>query len=216
MATYRELAETLQRNLAGGDVSADFAIELDEIYVRINQLIPFLVRKDFYETYQFEQEYTNTNTYTTFIANIYKDKDTKEMYLLLPTAPLIIHGRGIPEFFYIQDRISSITYFDISYYRTMSDLGVLGEIKGGIAMYEKFYDECGGTENRIILKGIDNCTEKLKVRMIMSVSTDIDEDAQIPIDEHLIEPLIQQLRAWYTGQDKEVQDNNINGRNDNI
>ena len=45
--TYREIAEPIQRNLAGGDVSQDFPIELEEIYIRINQLIPFLIRKDF-------------------------------------------------------------------------------------------------------------------------------------------------------------------------
>lgn len=214
--TYREVAETIQRNLAGGDVSQDFPIELEEIYVRINQLMPFLIRKDFYESYQFELDNgLNTNQYTSFIANVLQDKDTKERYILLPTNPLIIHGKGTPEIYYINDRNSQITYLDTSQYRALKNINITSEIKGGIAIYERT-QICSGIEDRIILFGIDSCTKQLKVRMIMSILDDIDGNSQIPIEEHLVEPLIQALRAWYNPQDKEVEDLSNNGRNDNV
>ena len=214
--TYREIAETIQRNLAGGDVSQDFPIELEEIYVRINHLIPFLIRKDFYESYQFELDNgLNTNQYTSFIANVMQDEETEEKYILLPTNPLIIHGRGMPEIYYTQDRKSQITYLDASQYRTLSNISLTSEFKGGTAIYERT-QTCDGTEDRIMLFGIDSCTKQLKVRMIMNILDSIDDSSQVPIPEHLIEPLIQSLRAWYNPQDKEVEDLSNNGRNDNI
>jgi len=215
--TYREIGEILQRNLAGGDVSQDFPIELEEIYVRINQLIPFLTRKDFYETYSFENDNSlNTNTYTTFVANIQVDNTTKERYILLPSAPIIIHGRGLPELSYTQDRFSPITYIDSSQYRALYNLNISAEIKGGKAMYEKTQG-CENTEERLILFDIDKCTSQIRVRMVvLSSAEDIDENAQVPIAEVLIEPLLQALRQWYFPQDKEVQDFSNNGRNDNI
>ena len=50
----------------------------------------------------------------------------------------------------------------------------------------------------------------------MNILDSIDDSSQVPIPEHLIEPLIQSLRAWYNPQDKEVEDLSNNGRNDNI
>jgi hypothetical protein len=52
--------------------------------------------------------------------------------------------------------------------------------------------------------------------MVMNILDDINEKSQVPIPEHLIEPLIQALRAWYNPQDKEVEDLVNNGRNDNL
>ncbi len=72
-----------------------------------------------------------------------------------------VAGKGIPELYYIKDRISQITYLDSSQYRNLSDIGVIGEIKGGIALYERT-DICGEIEERVILKGVDACTETLK------------------------------------------------------
>jgi hypothetical protein len=214
--TYREIAETVQRNLAGGDVSQDFPIELEEIYVRINQLIPFLIRKDFYETYQFELDNgLTTNTYTSFIANVQEDSKTKEKYIVLPTSPLLIHGRGFPELYYIEDRESQITYLDAGQYRSIRNLNLTSEFKGGVFLYERTKN-CDDTEDRLILIGVDSCTKQLKVRMVMNILDDINEKSQVPIPEHLIEPLIQALRAWYNPQDKEVEDLVNNGRNDNL
>jgi hypothetical protein len=213
--TYREIAETVQRNLVGGDVSQDFPIELEEIYVRINQLIPFLIRKDFYESYQFELDNgLSTNTYTTFIAKVNTDEDTKEKFILLPTSPLMIHGRGLPELYYTQDRNSIITYLDASQYRSIKNLSLTAEFKGGVAIYERT-SICDKIEDRLYLFGVDSCTKEIKVRMVMNILDDINANSQVPIPEHLIEPLIQSLRAWYNPQDKEIEDNSNNGRNDN-
>lgn len=214
--TYREIAETIQRNLAGGDVSQDFPIELEEIYVRINQLIPFLIRKDFYESYQFELDNgLSTHTYTTFIAKVNEDKNTKEKFVLLPASPLLIHGRGLPELYYTEDRNSIITYLDASQYRSLKSLNITGEFKGGVAIYERT-KICEEVEDRLYLFGVDKCAKEIKVRMVMNTLDDINANSQVPIPEHLIEPLIQALRAWYNPQDKELQDNSNNDRNDNV
>ncbi|HMV16160.1 MAG TPA: hypothetical protein PKG56_00275 [Chitinophagaceae bacterium] len=215
--TYREIAETIQRNLAGGDVSQDFPIELEEIYIRINQLIPFLIRKDFYETYKIEAGSSlNTNQYTSFIAKVQIDDETKEKYIILPSAPIVVGGIGLPELSYIQDRVSPIIYIEHSQYRALQSLNLSSEIQGGLVMYEKS-ETCNGTEERLILFNFDNCIEKLRVRMMLIGNIeDIDENAQVPIAEPLIELLIQALRQWYYPQDKEVQDYSNNGRNDNI
>ena len=126
----------------------------------------------------------------------------------------MIHGRGLPELYYIQDRNSIITYLDASQYRSIKNLNLTAEFKGGIAIYERT-KICDEIEDRLYLFGVDSCVKEIKVRMVMNVLDDINANSQVPIPEHLIEPLIQSLRAWYNPQDKEIEDNSNNGRNDN-
>lgn len=196
---FKEVAEIVLRNLAGGDVSQDFHIKEEEVYVRMAQMIPFLMRKDFYETYQIDGGDFNTINYTTFAANLYKSDTDNESYLILPSAPLIIHGRGTPELSYLKDRSASFTYIDIAQYRNYISSGILNELDGIVFFYE--FCDCS-KEHRLVLVGADDCMEKVRVRMVQS--GDYDMDAEVPI--HIVEPLVQGLRAWYNFQEKDNND----------
>jgi len=206
---YREIAEIVLRNLAGGDISQDFPIKFDEVYARISQILPFLIRKDFYETYQIEGGELSLTNFTTFTAPLYKADTDGESYIVLPSAPLIIHGRGVPELSYTQDRTTQFTYVDIAQYKNYSISGVLNEIQDIIYFYE--LDDCS-KEHRLVLLNTKDCMEKVRVRMIQL--TEFDEDTIVPA--HLVEPLVQSLRAWFNPQEKDNNDSVNDGINNKV
>lgn len=202
---YKEIAEIVLRNLAGGDISQDFPIKFEEVYARISQMLPFLIRKDFYETYQIE----GGELAPTFTANLYEGDADNESYIVLPGAPFIINGRGIPELSYTEDRTTQFTYVDIAQYKNYVIAGTLNEVKGIVYFYE--FDDCS-KEHRLILIGAEDCMEKVRVRMIQL--TEFDEDTVVA--PHLVEPLIQSLRVWYNPQEKEINDSVNDGKNNKI
>ena len=212
--TYKQIAETVLRPLAGGDISQDFPVKLEEVYIRINQMVPFLIRKDFYETYQIENGSGQLDSfiYTTFLAKVFKN-DCGEQYAVLPNRPLVMHGRGVPVLSYLKDRISSTTYVEAGQYRMYKTTGVLNDLKGIVFFYE--FDDAS-KEHRLIFTGdIDDCIECIRVRMVqVSNIADLDIDSDVPIGDHLVEPLIQLLHQWYSGQDREVEDSVVNSKND--
>lgn len=210
MRTYRQIAEIILRQLAGGDVSQDFPIKPEEVYVRISQIIPFLIRKDFYETYSFDlNKELDNSIFSTFITEV--QRCDSEVYIILPSKPIMIHGRGTPQVSYIKDRKSPITYIDGTQLRMYLNNGVLNEIETS-CFYEK--DEDTG-ENKIIFIGLGSSVKKLRVRMVQDASF-IDIDTDIPLQDHLIEELIQKLYQWYNVEDKEVEDSVINNKNDKV
>lgn len=206
---YKEIAEIVLRNLAGGDISQDFPIKFEEVYVRISHILPFLIRKDFYETYQLEGGDLSVSTYTTFTANLFKADTDGESYIVLPGAPIIINGRGVPELSYTEDRTTQFTYVDIAQYKNYSMSGTLNEVPGIIYFYE--FDDCS-KDHKLVLLNTKDCMEKVRVRMIQL--TEFDEDTQVA--PHLVEPLIQSLRAWFNPQEKENNDRVNDGINNKV
>ncbi len=200
---YGEIAELLLRNEAGGDVSQDFSIKEDEVFARISAMLPFYIRKDFYETYALEAGGLDTTLYTTFTANVVTKNG--QSYLILPSAPFIIHGRGIPQLYYTNDIETQFTFVDLGQYRMYKSIGVTNEVKSIIYYYEL---ECD--EHRLVF--VDDVSEidKLKVRMIQGIGK-YNRESSVP--EHLVEPIMQALRAWYSPQANEQNDMVNDGKN---
>lgn len=204
--TYGEIAELALRNDAGGDISQDFSVKMEEAVARISAMLPFLIRKDFYETYSLEGGAFDGGLYTTFTASLNKPSGDSA-YIVLPSAPFIIHGRGIPELFYTSDIETQFTFVDIGQYRMYKKIGVTEENTGIIYFYE--FDQCAG-EHRLVF--IDDVTdiEKLKIRMVQGIP-DGGENSTVP--GHLVEPVLQGLRAWYSPQANMQADLVNDGRN---
>lgn len=208
--TYRQISEIVLRQLAGGDITQDFQIKQEEIYIRISQIIPFLIRKDYYESYQINpNKEIDVSVYSTFTACVFSLSNEK--YVHLPCQPFMIDGRGAPQVSYIEDRATPISYIDSTLYRMYLNNGVLNEV-GAIAFYE--YDDYD-KEHRLFLHGISDDTKKVKIRMILNCEVD-DIDSDIPLQAHLIDELLQRLYQWYNVQDKETVDSVINNKNDKL
>lgn len=70
---YIEAIELVLRKLAGGDVTDNYQIKEEEVFMVMKSILPLLIRKDYIESYQLTLNAIDANLITTIICNVYRD-----------------------------------------------------------------------------------------------------------------------------------------------
>ena len=159
---YIEAIELVLRKLAGGDVTDNYQIKEEEVFMVMKSILPLLIRKDYIESYQLTLNAIDANLITTIICNVYRDDNVKEGYVILPNPPMLLMGASIPKVEYIKDRFVDFIYIDVNKVSSYKSLGILNEIDATIFTYERIQN-CGdsNTEDRLIFFNLEDCVERL-------------------------------------------------------
>ncbi|MCB0744892.1 MAG: hypothetical protein KDC67_13370 [Ignavibacteriae bacterium] len=215
MSTYREMAEIVRRRLAGGDISADFSIEPEEIYVRIAQISPYLLRGDFWENYRMDPANTMDATYyTTITSKPIHDKELDEYYVVLPGKPVMISGRGAPQVWYPHDRTWPFYYMEGGQGEMLAAAGITLEVGNSTNFWLETVSEDCLDSVRLYFDKLEDCLKLLKVKLVQIADINcINPDAPIGLPGHLEEPLILSLVNWFTEQDQTIEDSVPDNKN---
>lgn len=213
--TFKQGSEIVLRKMAGGDVPNDFPVKEEEVYIVMQQIMPLIVKNDYFKTYTIEKRITDTTFFTTFTAQIQKPEHSKESYVVLPSAPNFLFGTTPPQVTWTADRFSAFVYVDAGQLHDLKQVGVIGELEGSIFTYE-YVSDCDN-EHRLVFFGIEDCQEEVRIRMIQSISMDnFDADSTIPIKKDLAYELLDETYKWFTGQGRETEDKITDNRKDRI
>lgn len=214
--TWKQLAEVVLRPIAGGDISTDFPFKYEDVWARAQAMLPFLMKKDFYESYKIEPGTGIDASFFTTVKAVVEKRSSIEKYINLPGAPAMLHRRGTPLVFYPEDRSVKFTYIDAAQYAAFNDLGVLKELSGPVMFLEnREGDVAGKNEAQLVIIGLEDGVKSLMVRYVQSVSLDeINPDGDIPAPGHVIEEMIRDLSQVFAIADREAEDQVVDGRND--
>ena len=213
--TFRNGAELIRRGIAGGDIPSDFSIEEEDVLLRMQSLVPILIRKDFFESVMLEDWQMDATFFVSYKTEVVKEDG--QYFAVLPSAPVFMYGKSNPEVFYTKDNTTRFTYIDQKKLRTFKNVSITKEISGVIFHYEHDNDDCNGMEHRLIFENIEAeaAGKQVKVRMICgSQMTDFDADTEIP--PMIEDTLLKETRAWFVPQDARQADKVVNDRNDKV
>ena len=211
MSTWRQAAEQVRRKLAGGDPPSDFPVEVPEVYAALAMYLPFVMKREFYQSYQIGEKYLDAGYYATIRDVPVYEKDNRK-YSVLPGKPVIIHGRGRPQVQYIGTPDVQITYKEPGEIALVNGSMVGQVFPNARVWYEQITEDCDNT-HQLLYQNLPACVSKVDVRYILMPDLDaINPDAPIAISAHLFAELVEVTTNHFGPQAGIPQDT----KNDNV
>lgn len=192
--TFREAAYIVLRNLAGGDISADFNIDEREVIAYIKAAYIELLKNTFKENVKIENDYNIGGQFLTVLTlDVQKDNIRQESYVNLTYSYInLSYGRGVHEVSPIRGN-ESVYVPLLNGAQKMFEGTPAGHLEGRVGFYPE--------RNQL---RFDRCLAVNKVLVKIYTS----EDDTIPLDKP--ETLIRQATDYYLSRKPQDKVNNQN------